>query len=72
MRRLLALAFLVFGVGGVAARQAPVPDLQKIGPQVGEVVPDFELIDQDGARRTLKSLLGPNGAMLVFFRSADW
>jgi peroxiredoxin len=35
-------------------------------------VPDFSLIDQAGATRTLASILGPNGAMLVFFRSAEW
>ena len=72
MRRFLSLTTLVFCVVGVAARQTPAPDVQKIGPQVGQVVPDFELLDQAGTRRTLKSLLGPNGAMLVFFRSADW
>lgn len=42
------------------------------GPQVGEVVPDFSLVDQSGATQTLKSVLGPAGAILVFFRSADW
>ena len=48
------------------------PDVQKIGPQVGERVPDFSLVDQSGATRTLSSLAGKNGLMLVFFRSADW
>jgi hypothetical protein len=42
------------------------------GPKVGDVVPEFSLVDQTGATRTLKSLLGPNGAVIVFFRSADW
>lgn len=52
---------------------AAVPvDVQRLGPQVGERVPDFTLRDQSGATRTLASVLGPEGALLVLFRSADW
>ena len=47
-------------------------DLSRLGPQVGERVPDFTLPDQAGQTWTLESLMGPNGAMLVFVRSADW
>ncbi len=47
-------------------------DVSKLGPQVGERVPDFSLQDQRGETRTLQSILGPKGAMLVFVRSADW
>ena len=43
-----------------------------LGLQVGDVSPDFSLIDQTGAGRDLASLMGPNGLMLVFSRSADW
>jgi hypothetical protein len=49
-----------------------LPHIQKLGPQVGARVPDFALTDQQGRSRTLSSLLGPRGLMLVFFRSADW
>jgi len=42
------------------------------GPAVGERVPDFHLRDQNGAEHDLHSILGPKGALLVFFRSADW
>jgi len=35
-------------------------------------VPDFSLGGQQGRTHTLKTLMGPSGAMLVFFRSADW
>ena len=57
-----------------AARQSPRSsiDVAKLGPQVGERVPDFRLVDQAGAIRTLRSIIGPAGAMLVFYRSADW
>ena len=51
---------------------APLPDIQKLGPQIGTRVPDFTLLDQKGQSRTLASLMGPKGLMLVFFRSADW
>jgi hypothetical protein len=52
--------------------QPPLPDVQTLGPQVGTRVPDFTLVDQHGQSRTLASLIGRNGLMLVFFRSADW
>jgi hypothetical protein len=44
----------------------------KTGPEVGQQVPAFAAQDQDGRKQTLKSIMGPKGAMLVFFRSADW
>jgi hypothetical protein len=47
-------------------------DVSRLGPQVGQRVPDFSLRDQAGRTRTLESIMGPRGAMLVFFRSADW
>ena len=60
----------------VRGQQAPAPrtpiDVSKLGPQVGQRVPDFALQDQTGATRTLQSFMGPKGAMLVFIRSADW
>ncbi|HWK30833.1 MAG TPA: hypothetical protein VNR20_01995 [Terriglobales bacterium] len=49
-----------------------VVDVTKLGPQVGEKVPDFSLLDQHDQRRTLASLMGPKGLVLVFNRSADW
>ena len=54
------------------APQSALPDVQKLGPQIGTRVPDFTLLDQKGQSRTLTSLMGPKGLMLVFFRSADW
>ena len=59
--------------GGQSAQPArETIDVSKLGPQVGEQVPDFSLIDQAGRTRNLQSIVGPNGAMVVFFRSADW
>ena len=56
----------------VARPQRTPIDVSKLGPQVGERVPDFTLRDQNGKTWTLQSIMGPNGGMLVFYRSADW
>jgi hypothetical protein len=42
------------------------------GPPIGGRIASFELPDQNGKLRDLGSLLGPKGAILVFYRSADW
>jgi hypothetical protein len=42
------------------------------GPAVGEQIPAFSLTDQNGKTQTLSTIAGPKGAMLVFYRSADW
>ena len=42
------------------------------GPEIGERIPDFEALDQNGNRVSLADVMGPNGAMVVFVRSADW
>jgi hypothetical protein len=65
----MLLSFLLF-----ALLQQPTSrvDVSKLGPQVGERVPEFSLRDQSGKQQTLQSVMGPKGAMLVFFRSADW
>jgi peroxiredoxin len=47
-------------------------DVSKLGPQVGDRVPEFSLKDQNGRMQTLQTIMGPKGAMLVFYRSADW
>ena len=44
----------------------------KTGPNIGERTPDFELADQNGRQWARKDLMGPNGLLLVFTRSADW
>jgi hypothetical protein len=71
--RLLAVAAVVaWGAATLGAQSPPTIDTSKIGPQVGSVVPAFAGVDQFGKPRTLASVAGPNGAMIVFFRSADW
>jgi hypothetical protein len=47
-------------------------DGYRTGPAIGAKVPDFTLPDQSGKSRPLHNLMGPNGLLLVFSRSADW
>jgi hypothetical protein len=64
MRTSSAAALLVLGMLNLQARD--------FGPPVGSRMPNFNLPDQDGKAHTLKSLLGPQGAVILVFRSADW
>ena len=69
----IAAGIVAGGAQAQSRAQAPVRlNVQTIGPQVGARVPDFSLPDQGGQPRTLDSLMGPQGVVLVFFRSADW
>jgi hypothetical protein len=65
-------AFMMAASLMVGAQEVRKIDVGKLGPQVGATVPDFDLRDQHGKPWTLKSVMGPKGAMIVFFRSADW
>jgi hypothetical protein len=65
MRETARLAGLVLvALGSLLARE--------YGPAIGSQMPDFALPDQDGKSHSLKGLLGPKGAVILFFRSADW
>jgi hypothetical protein len=71
------MAILLSGTAVAAQSTSIVPlttkiDVSKLGPQVADRVPDFNLADQNGKTQTLESIMGPKGAMLVFIRSADW
>ena len=73
----VALGLLAGLIATPRARQAPTAartaiDVSTLGPQLGQRIPDFTLTDQNGKTWTNESILGPKGAMLVFFRSADW
>lgn len=56
----------------VATLNAADQDATPWGIPAGAAAPDFTLADQTGASRTTESWMGPKGAVLVFFRSADW
>ena len=71
MRHLLLSLIFVLTLAAASAAQ-DLPEVERFGPQVGTVVSAFSLADQNGETQTLQSIMGPNGAMLVFSRSADW
>jgi hypothetical protein len=51
---------------------ASIELLTSIGLEVGQKAPDFSARDQFGHEQTLDTLRGPNGTVLLIFRSADW
>ena len=68
-RTALTFASMVF-IGGMLPAMALVEDL---GPPVGIKAPDIGTrLDQTGRPRTLTDLMGQNGVVFLFFRSADW
>ena len=69
---LIFVWLLLFFSMSIIAQDRPPIDLHSLGPQVGDTVPEFNLPDQNGKMRTLESIKGSNGAMLLFHRSADW
>jgi hypothetical protein len=50
----------------------PLGYAERYGPFLGDVIPAFSAQDQNGKTQSLASIAGPNGAALLFFRSADW
>jgi hypothetical protein len=70
MTRLVSVG-VAAAIGTILLAQNPV-DPSTLGPKVGDKAIAFALPDQNGTRRELASAAGPNGTMLVFFRSADW
>ena len=67
------LLMLVITLPGLTTAQTRAPvDVQSLGPQVGERVPDFRLPDQHGQIQTLEAIIGPNGPIVLFHRSANW
>lgn len=57
---------------GKTIRVSSLEVLTAIGLPVGRKAPPFSLPDQFGRQQTLQSLKGPQGTVLLFFRSADW
>lgn len=71
MRTTLLSGFVVLAAASAASQSQSV-DVTTLGPQVGQKAITFQLSDQNGRTRTLASVAGPKGTMLVFFRSSDW
>jgi peroxiredoxin len=74
MRTGCALVIVLLAILPLQGQQ-PAPqkiDVARLGPQLGERIPDFSLEDGQGKVWTRKSIMGPKGAMVVFSRSLDW
>lgn len=71
-RRFLVPVLAMWLAAAAAAPAGAQPDPAALGPAVGARVPEFSGVDQFGRTQTLASVAGPQGTMLVFFRSADW
>jgi peroxiredoxin len=61
-------------VAAVALSVASIASAQthNFGPAVGATVAEISAPDETGATRTLASLAGENGTVLLITRSADW
>ncbi|MEX2304146.1 MAG: hypothetical protein WD733_24595 [Bryobacterales bacterium] len=68
--RILAIGALALAPGMMSAQSENKPP--STGPAVGKKIPAFEVVDQAGRRQTFETLRGPNGLLLLFYRSADW
>ena len=62
----------VRGTLGDDTIQVASTELMSIGLAVGQKAPNFSARDEFGHVQTLETLKGPHGAVLLFFRSADW
>ena len=47
-------------------------DGMKTGPAIGEIIPEFQAENQNGKLTSFRDIVGPNGALILFHRSADW
>jgi hypothetical protein len=62
------LALILFAACSVFSGEQTI----RTGPEVGSTVPSFEAPDQNSQVQNLKSIAGPQGALLVFYASADY
>ena len=73
LRRLLVLsAFSLLTAAPVFAQAPSAGSPIDIGPAIGARAPALAVTDSKGGARTLPSLTGKKGVVLVFFRSARW
>jgi peroxiredoxin len=70
---LLKLALRSLALAGIALLSSGVIASGELpGLHAGDKIPAISLTDQNGKVQDLHSLAGPNGLLLLFFRSADW
>lgn len=64
--------FLTITVGPLLLAGSALAGAIDVGPAVGTRAPAIHAKDASGAPRDLRSVMGPNGVVLVFYRSAKW
>ncbi len=68
-KNIYAAAILMFASFTFSAQAQPAD----LGPEIGSKIPStLDAMDQTGTDRNFSSLVGDNGSVLVFFRSAKW
>jgi hypothetical protein len=75
MRFWVLLLFCCMSAAHVNAQDNPSSkqaDPPSIGLQVGNTAPAFTLVDQFDRSQSNETLRGPNGTVILFFRSSDW
>lgn len=68
-RRCKTITATVLATLAMAVRAGPAAGSDP-GPAVGTAIPAITARDAGGAPRTSQDLVGPNGVVLIFFRSA--
>ena len=71
----LVLLFLIkeIAIGKTHFDEIPTDDQgMRTGPEIGSIIPKFLLADQYGKMRDFASITGPKGALILFYRSANW
>ena len=66
------LLFISFLPSLNAQEESSPKSVSAVGLPVGEKAPAFSIRDQFGHDQSNETLKGPNGTVLLFFRSADW
>ncbi|MGH7744516.1 MAG: hypothetical protein ACREQ5_06800 [Candidatus Dormibacteria bacterium] len=66
---MLSVCFVALGFGPQKLPEGTTPP---IGINIGQKIPSFTVPDQFGHEVSSDMLKGPNGTVLLFFRSADW
>src|SRR5258708_13851878 len=62
---LVLASFVIIALAAVAGSGRNTSDLPA-PPAIGATIDDFKLPDADGAEHSLKSLMGKNGAVVIF------
>jgi hypothetical protein len=66
------LLFISFFAWLNAQEGSSAKSVSVVGLPVGQKAPAFSIRDQFGHEQSNETLKGPNGTVLLFFRSADW